>query len=119
MGILFLRKLKARPLLMCTHCRTHLGDPQCVISKDFQGQLGPAYLIEEVVNCTKGPKEERILITGMHVVMDLSCVSCQTVLGWQYVEAYEDGQKYKEGKYILEKTRVCSSDSTRDRVVHL
>ncbi len=44
----------------------------------------------------------------------MSCVNCQTVLGWKYDEAYEESQKYKEGKYILEKTRVCCVDSDSD-----
>lgn len=30
----------------------------------------------------------------------------QTLLGWKYEEAFEPTQKYKEGKYILEKTRI-------------
>jgi len=110
MGILFLRKLGVNPLLQCGACGTHLGDPDHVISKDFQGTLGPAYLIENVVNCTTGPAEERALITGMHVVCDVSCVFCQTVLGWRYNEAYEESQKYKEGKYILEQRRVSCNE---------
>jgi hypothetical protein len=28
------------------------------------------------------------------------------VLGWKYETAYEESQKYKEGKYILEKAKV-------------
>jgi hypothetical protein len=31
------------------------------------------------------------------------------VLGWKYVEAAEDAQKYKVGKYILETRRVVKS----------
>merc|ERR1719352_81316 len=115
MGKLFVRRLcpnSGGSLLRCSHCGVHLGDPDHVISKDFQGTLGPAYLIESVVNCTQGPREERVLITGMHVVCDVSCVQCQTVLGWKYAEAYEESQKYKEGKFILEKTRVsCAMTS--------
>lgn len=112
MGILFVRRLGVPgPLLRCTSCGTHLGDPDHVISKDFQGTLGPAYLIESVINCTQGPREERILMTGLHVVCDVSCVYCQTVLGWKYAEAYEESQKYKEGKFILEKTRVSCAQS--------
>jgi hypothetical protein len=29
------------------------------------------------------------------------------VLGWKYVAAEEEGQKYKVGKFILETRRVC------------
>lgn len=37
------------------------------------------------VNVTWGPKEERVLITGLHTVADIYCTSCNTVLGWKYV----------------------------------
>lgn len=37
------------------------------------------------VNVTWGPKEERLLITGVHTVADIYCTSCNTVLGWKYV----------------------------------
>lgn len=31
------------------------------------------------------------------------CITCNSVLGWKYEVAYEESQKYKEGKFILEK----------------
>ncbi len=37
------------------------------------------------VNVTWGPKEERLLITGVHTVADIYCTTCNTVLGWKYV----------------------------------
>ncbi len=39
------------------------------------------------VNVTWGPKEERLLITGVHTVADIYCTSCNTVLGWKYVRS--------------------------------
>jgi hypothetical protein len=53
-----------------------------------------------------GPNEERTLITGLHVVCDIYCNCCQTILGWKYEEAYEESQKYKVGKFILEKQKL-------------
>lgn len=37
------------------------------------------------VNITCGPKEERILLSGKHIVSDILCKKCHTVLGWKYV----------------------------------
>ena len=48
----------------------------------------------------------RELLTGTHVVADVSCVVCGAVLGWKYVDAREEGQMYKIGKFILETKRV-------------
>jgi len=34
----------------------------------------------------------------MHTVADVSCAHCNTMLGWVYVRAEAEDQKYKEGK---------------------
>ncbi|KAB8346351.1 hypothetical protein FH972_023395 [Carpinus fangiana] len=48
----------------------------------------------------------RHLVTGMHTVSDLSCAVCGNVLGWKYVAAEEEAQRYKVGKFILESRRT-------------
>lgn len=50
-------------------------------------------------------------MTGQHTVSDISCAICGTVLGWKYVEASEESQKYKVGKFILETKRIKTSVS--------
>lgn len=37
---------------------------------------------------------------------DISCKRCQTLIGWTYARAYEPSQKYKEGKFIIEKINL-------------
>ena len=32
-----------------------------------------------------GKEEDRLLITGLHTVADISCSTCGSVLGWKYV----------------------------------
>ena len=77
----------------------------------FQGRHGRAYLFYTVVNVTHGPKEERLLITGLHTVRSAMCVQCAAVLGWTYVHAYEPSQQYKQGKTILEKALITAEDA--------
>lgn len=36
------------------------------------------------------------------------CQTCNTVLGWKYVAAEEDSQRYKVGNFILETERICT-----------
>ena len=77
---------------------------------------------------TAGPIEKRNLRTGMHQVADIYCNQCQEIVGWKYVGliphrdspfvhsvltlfykqevAYEESQKYKEGKFIVEKAKL-------------
>ncbi|KAL3090313.1 hypothetical protein niasHS_006765 [Heterodera schachtii] len=86
----------------CAHCRANLAHHNELISKSFQGSQGKAYLFNSVVNIVCGPAEERVLLTGLHAVADIQCECCKTTLGWKYEHAYEPGQKYKEGKYIIE-----------------
>mmetsp|Transcript_12725 Transcript_12725/g.49595 ORF Transcript_12725/g.49595 Transcript_12725/m.49595 type:complete len:85 (-) Transcript_12725:734-988(-) len=50
-----------------------------------------------------GVPEERLMTTGRHKVVDVYCNKCMQAIGWKYIEAFEHSQKYKEGKYILER----------------
>ena len=33
-----------------------------------------------------------MLVTGMHTVCDINCISCHALLGWKYKEAQEESQ---------------------------
>ncbi|KAJ9160621.1 hypothetical protein NKR19_g3081 [Coniochaeta hoffmannii] len=68
----------------------------------------------ELLNIKIGSRENRQLVTGAHVVADISCAVCGTKVGWKYVQATEQSQKYKEGKFILETQRVVVFRSWED-----
>ncbi|GAA5873465.1 hypothetical protein JCM16303_001133 [Sporobolomyces ruberrimus] len=95
----------------CRRCKTHLSTTEQIESKNFNGQHGRAYLFKDVVNIETGAAEDRPMTTGLHTVRDVMCGKCGEVLGWKYEliarssvdRAYEPSQKYKEGKFILEK----------------
>ena len=53
------------------------------------------------------------MTTGSHLIRDLFCVSCGNTLGWRYECAYETKEKYKEGKYILERMQMVDIDAER------
>ena len=74
-----------------------------MMSRAFNGQHGRAYLFETVVNVTEGEECSRAMTTGQHTVRDIYCCKCGVCLGWKYEFAHEPSQKYKEGKYILER----------------
>ena len=77
-----------RPTSRCAPAAARTSRTAGVISKAFQGG-GRAYLFSDVVNVNSGPTENRLLLTGLHVVADIYCNGCETRLGWKYVEAYE------------------------------
>ncbi|KAK4992897.1 hypothetical protein LTR50_000803 [Elasticomyces elasticus] len=125
--------------LRCMRCSADLAYTTQIISKGFTGRHGRSYLVSPStasVSSTYNPSATypppsslkakndalpnlpntfthkpvpRTLVTGAHVVSDVSCAHCGAVLGWKYVDAEEEAQKYKIGKFILETKRVCSS----------
>ncbi|KAH6610801.1 yippee family [Trichoderma cornu-damae] len=99
-----------------------------IISKGFTGRYGRAYLISppaagpggpgdtssSLLNIRIGKNENRQLVTGWHIVADICCGICSRKLGWKYVDAKEESQKYKVGKFILETERVVTHRSWED-----
>ncbi|KAF5382952.1 hypothetical protein D9757_006286 [Collybiopsis confluens] len=103
MGMSYRRYLHGERIYGCSKCRTHLTTISFMISRAFNGQHGRAYLFETVVNIVEGEPSDRVMTTGNHTVRDIYCIKCNTTLGWKYDKAYEASQKYKEGRFILER----------------
>ncbi|KAL3812016.1 hypothetical protein ACHAXA_001323, partial [Cyclostephanos tholiformis] len=89
---------------------THLTSHDDIISKSFHGRRGRAYLLDQCVNVITGPPEERMLMTGLHTVSDISCKRCGTLVGWTYARAHDASQRYKEGKFIIERVNLRLED---------
>ncbi|KAH6798222.1 Yippee family putative zinc-binding protein [Perilla frutescens var. hirtella] len=102
----------------CKHCETHLALAEDIVSKSFHCRHGKAYLFDKVVNVTSGEEEERMMMTGMHTVVDIFCVGCGSIVGWKYEAAHEKSQKYKVGKYILERFQVLGPDGSNYSISH-
>jgi len=79
-----------------------------VILYPFKGR---AFLFENCANVVQGPAEDRRLITGLHSVCDITCKRCKTLIGWTYEKAYESSQKYKEGKFIVERIHLFMEEN--------
>lgn len=50
----------------CSKCRTHLAMYDDIMSKSFHGRNGRAFLFHKAFNVKLGPKESRMLMTGVH-----------------------------------------------------
>ncbi|KAK9760377.1 hypothetical protein K7432_015657 [Basidiobolus ranarum] len=110
MGFAHKTYLSGNRIFGCKDCKTHFSTLDCLVSKAFQGQYGRAYLFMKVVNVIEGEEAERSMTTGLHVVKDIKCSKCQRTVGWRYVRAYEESQRYKEGQYILERNLLVDVD---------
>ncbi|KAK4514108.1 Lanosterol synthase (Oxidosqualene--lanosterol cyclase) [Mucor velutinosus] len=100
------RQQQTTALYLCSSCHSELFDQKDIISRAFQGRHGQAFLIHQVINISIGDQEERMLMTGLHTVADISCSVCCGTIGWVYIKSPEMNQKYKENKFIIEKLRV-------------
>ncbi|GAB5593375.1 hypothetical protein Unana1_08275 [Umbelopsis nana] len=48
------------------------------------------------------------MTTGKHTITTVFCCQCDTEVGWRYIKAFEESQKYKEGACILEKALLTT-----------
>ncbi|KAJ5988240.1 hypothetical protein N7481_003450 [Penicillium waksmanii] len=116
--------------LRCSDCAVHLCLTSQIISKGFTGRHGRAYLVSGEVSSSAAPAVSvsasssataslpntllqqpvpRQLVTGAHTVSDVCCAFCGSVLGWKYVAAEEESQRYKVGKFILETKKTMAT----------
>ena len=79
------RTLDLRPRL--TAIRLGIADGLS-LAQSFHSKNGKAYLFNLVVNVCQGPKEERLMTTGLHHVADLQCTNCKQLVGWKYVSIF-------------------------------
>uniref|UniRef100_A0A914XEG4 Yippee domain-containing protein n=1 Tax=Plectus sambesii TaxID=2011161 RepID=A0A914XEG4_9BILA len=110
MGRLFLEHLGGTRLFSCANCDTFLTNRGELVSTRFTGATGRAFLFDKVVNLEYSEVQDRIMLTGRHMVRDVSCKRCKTKLGWMYEFATDESQKYKEGRVILERALVTESE---------
>jgi hypothetical protein len=73
----------------------------------YQTRFGRELPSGDLLNIVMHKPVPRQLVTGAHTVSDIGCRTCGTILGWKYVEAEEESQKYKVGKFILETKKVA------------
>lgn len=108
MGLTYNIYLNSSRIYGCKNCKTHLSNHDDILSRNFRGQHGKAYLFDTVVNVTESDPNERNMTTGRHIVRDIHCTQCKETVGWKYDKAYEASEKYKEGKFILEAELLCT-----------
>ncbi|MGH0142260.1 UNVERIFIED_CONTAM: hypothetical protein FKN15_075904 [Acipenser sinensis] len=110
MGRIFLDHIGGTRLFSCANCDTILTNRSELISTRFTGATGRAFLFNKVVNLQYSEVQDRVMLTGRHMVRDVSCKNCNSKLGWIYEFATEDSQRYKEGRVILERALVRESE---------
>lgn len=112
--------------IRCARCGAHVCHTSQIVSKGFTGRHGRAYLVSPTDSSSMNGYQQtnntatllntitqravpRQLVTGAHTVADFNCIICGSVLGWKYIAAEEEAQRYKVGKYIIETKRITTS----------
>ncbi len=116
MGRIFLNHLGGTRLFSCASCDTPLTNRSELISTRFTGATGRAFLFNHVVNLNYSEVQDRVMLTGRHMVRDVACKNCEAKLGWVYEFATEENQRYKEGRVILERALVTESEGFEEHV---
>ncbi|KAI1288456.1 Protein yippee-like 5 [Halotydeus destructor] len=114
MGRVHREHLGGKKLFSCAHCETFLTNKNEIISTRFTGSTGRAFLFNHVVNLTFSEIQDRVMITGRHLVRDVNCKNCGEKLGWFYEFATDESQRYKEGRVILERLLVSETEGFDD-----
>ncbi|XP_040582028.1 protein yippee-like 5 [Lepeophtheirus salmonis] len=116
MGRIFLEHLGGTRVFLCNNCKSFLTNRSELISTRFTGATGRAFLFNKVVNLNYSEIQDRVMLTGRHMVRDVSCKNCSIKLGWVYEFATEENQRYKEGRVILERALVKEEDGINEHM---
>ncbi|KAK4480937.1 hypothetical protein RD792_011795 [Penstemon davidsonii] len=103
MGRLFLIHLEGNTYT-CKHCETQLAHARDVVSKVFFFSDFPIFRSTMTLSCASMGRLTSLIMLLKYIC---SCMFCQ----WQEV-AHDKSQKYKEGKFILERFKVLGPDGS-------
>lgn len=96
-------------IIICKLCSLHLCLSSLILSDNFYGSSGPAYLVEQLINIVSEPKPvESEMKTGVYLIEYVKCSQCDTRIGWIYKKAYKLRETYKEGKFFIEQSYIKS-----------
>eukprot|EP00069_Balaena_mysticetus_P019275 bmy_00478T0 len=113
MGRILLDHIGGTRLFSCANCDTIPTNHSELISTRFTGATGRAFLFNYLLT---SEVQDRAMLTGCHMVRDVSCKNCNSKLGWIYEFATEDTQCYKEGRVILESALDRESEGFGEHV---
>ncbi|XP_010048846.2 protein yippee-like At4g27745 [Eucalyptus grandis] len=95
-----------RPFFSCRNCRKPVALADDILSRKFRAKWGPAYMFTNAMNVVVGRTQDRQLMTGVFAVADIYCSNCHEEMGWKYVRAHDPKQKHKEGRFIIDLSKI-------------
>ncbi|KAI5965628.1 uncharacterized protein KGF55_000990 [Candida pseudojiufengensis] len=99
-------------IITCKSCSSHLCLSDLILSDNFNGSTGPAYLVDNLINIEINPcVEDTRMKTGLYKINKIKCHQCFLNLGWFYKKSYSYSETYKEGKFVIEKSFIKFSEN--------
>ena len=77
-----------------------------VIRNDYQCQSGKALFATNVINIFEGKTTQKHFISGHYTIQDIYCINCFSIVGWKYITAQEEDNKFKEQNFVIEDIKV-------------
>lgn len=78
MGRVFIEHMGGSRLFSCATCDTNLTNRSELISTRFTGATGRAFLFNKVVNLTYSEVQDRVMLTGRHMVCEVKMLPLVT-----------------------------------------
>ncbi|KAJ0102674.1 hypothetical protein Patl1_05226 [Pistacia atlantica] len=94
------------PFYSCRNCLNPLALHDDLISKSYLVKSGKGYMFAQAMNVVLGRREDKKMLTGVYTIANIYCGKCGEELGWQYLQAHDFKQKFKEGSFIIEKLKM-------------
>ncbi|KAF4651727.1 j-protein (type III) [Perkinsus chesapeaki] len=101
--------LPASTTFYCTVCHSPVLLNAGIISDNYHGGRGPAFLVDRVFE--KVISEEALaynttFTTGRYVVCNVTCGGCDAAIGKKYLACMDPSNSFKTGKYLIEQAAL-------------
>ncbi|CAE8643400.1 unnamed protein product [Polarella glacialis] len=94
-------------LLQCLSCGSPSLKADDIMSSDYRIMTGSAYLANAAYNIVVSAfSEEAEYSSGLHTVRDVACSRCMARLGIMYVDAEDEENQFKIGKFLLSQSQL-------------
>jgi hypothetical protein len=100
----------------CKECGIDVALDEEIQSKCYQVGQGSfteqkrGYLFKTAVNLVCGPEKTENFTTGAYQISWVSCMKCQSKIGWKYISADNNTNNSKVGKYCLARYSLTSPE---------
>lgn len=90
----------------CRACNVKTFKKHEIISSNYHAHTSPGYLLSAAHNIEVSCDKTTVsYTTGRYDIKEVSC-KCGAVLGVTYSAAFDDGNKYKVGKFLVGRDRL-------------